>query len=142
MKKIVFAILILFLTGVTFAHADIVVIIHGESDVTSIDKNTIKDIFLGRKTKWSDDTTITFIILKKGDVHKAFLKKALQKNPTQYINFWRRKLFLGKAAKLPKECASVEAVINYVSEHPGSIGYISSGGDISNQNIKQIFILK
>ncbi len=141
MRKMVFVILFLFVTGVTIAHADIVIIIHGKSDVTSIDKNIIKDIFLGKKTKWNDDTQITFITLKEGNVHKEFLRKAIKKSPAQFKNFWRKQLFLGKTGKLPVSCESIDDMITRVSANPGSIGYISSTNDLANQNIKQILIL-
>ncbi len=141
MKKILFVILILFVIGVTFAHADVVIIINSKSDVSSIDKNTIKDIYLGKKTKWSDDTQVMFVTLQKGAIHQTFLKKIVKKNPSQFKSFWRQKLFLGKTGKLPIVCESMDEVINYVAANPGSIGYISSTNDISNGRIKQILII-
>lgn len=142
MRKIGLLLLFLLLLGPVAAKADLILIIHGATNVTSIDKKIIKDIFTGQKTVWDDNTKITFATLKEGDVHKQFLQEYVQKNPSQFQNFWRQKIFLGQASKLPMACETMEEMIEYVSKTPGSIGYMSSDKKVEGANIKEILMVK
>ena len=142
MRNIGWIFLFVLLLGPVAAKADLIIIIHGATNVTSIDKKMIKDIFTGQKTVWDDNTKITFATLKEGEVNKEFLKEYVQKTPSQFQNFWRQKIFLGQATKLPLACESMEEMIEYVSKTPGSIGYLSSDKKDSGGNIKEILIVK
>ena len=102
-----------------------VIITHTKVSDISLSCTDIKNIFLGKKATWSDGQQITFVILNSGDVHKAFLKYYVKKNPSQFLNYWRHMLFTGKGME-PKAFNSEQALMEYVAAHEGVIGYISN----------------
>ena len=71
MKKliIVFVILILTCLLVDAATPDLVMIAHKDVPDTSLTQNDIQDIYLGKKTKWGDNSEIKPAQLKSGDLH-------------------------------------------------------------------------
>lgn len=142
MKHILYTLSVLFLLGSISAYADIVVIAHDGANVTAIAKNEIKDIYTGKKTVWDDGNKIAFCSLESGQAQKEFLRTYVQKSPVQFSNFWRRQLFLGKAASIPPFFKTMDEIVRYVSSTPNSIGYISSNTDISNANVKKIQVIR
>lgn len=142
MKKILYTVSIILLLGTMSAYADIIVITNSETNVTAIGQNEIKDIYTGKKTVWDDGSKITFFMLEAGQTQDEFLQKFVNKSQLQYSNFWRRELFLGKAASMPPTCKTMDEMIQKVSTTPNSIGYISSEKDISGANVKKIQIIR
>ncbi len=105
--------------------AEAVIIGNKNIPKSSLSKTDIQNIFLGKKTKL-DNTKITFVILKSGDVHKSFLKEYLSRTPAQYKKYWKKIVFTGKG-KAPKTCKTEEDLIEYVKNTKKAIGYIGSG---------------
>lgn len=119
-----FSIIISFLFGCTTLWADVVFIVHPSNDVLSVNRQDIKNIFLGNNVKWDNGTQIDIVILKDFPIHKEFTSVYLQRTPIQFQNWWRRRVFTGKGL-LPKEFKTEEALVKYVSTNPKAIGYIS-----------------
>ncbi len=142
MKKILCAVSVLFLLGTISAYAEIVIIANSGANVTAIDQSVIKDIYTGKKTVWDDGSRIAFFTMEEGQTQQAFLQQFVKKSQLQYNNFWRRELFLGKAAGMPPSCKTTEEMIQNVSSTPNSIGFISSDKDLSDANVKKIQIIK
>ncbi|MEZ4528297.1 MAG: substrate-binding domain-containing protein [Desulfobacterales bacterium] len=92
----------------------------------SLSSSDIQQIFLGRKTRWSDNQKISFVLIKEGDVHAEFLKTYLSRTPSQYQAFWRKMVFTGQSG-LPTSFNTPEEVIKYVAGTPGAIGYVPAG---------------
>ena len=141
MKRIFFSIFIFSFLSIS-AHADVVIIIHGKDKTDKIDLKTIMDIYTGKKTEWSDNTKIIFATLEEGSENETFMRVCVHKSSIQFGNFWRQQLFLGKIARMPKKCSSMEEMIKFVESTPGSIGYVPSGQDISGENVKQILTVR
>ena len=142
MKKFLCAVSVIFLLGAMSAYADIIVIVNSGTNVTAIDQNVLKDIYTGKKTVWDDGARISFFNMEAGETQEAFLKLFVNKSVIQYSNFWKRELFLGKAAVMPPTCKTTEEMIKNVSSTPNSIGFVSSDKDLSGANVKQIQIIK
>ena len=117
---VVFAILLSF-SG-TGAFADITVIGNKNISENSLSNSEIKKISLGRIVKLSDNTPVHFVTLE-GDVHREFLKTYIKRSTSQYKNHWRKMIFTGKGCK-PKCFKTEAALIRYVSQTDGAIGYI------------------
>ena len=117
------------------ASAGVVVICNKNVPVDSLDKKEIKKIYLGDKTRWSDDKKIIFVALDSGEEHKTFLKKYVGKSSSQFRNYWKKKVFTGKG-KAPKSFRQMEGLLEYVAGTEGAIGYISS--ELTDDNVKII----
>ncbi len=124
MLTIVFiCVMVLAFTSVSFA--EVIIICNNSVEDTSLSKKDVKNIFLGKKTKWSDNKKIHFVTLKDSKTHKLFLKKYIQKNSPQFRNYWREKVFTGKA-RAPKQFTTIDQMLKYVSETEGAIGYVDT----------------
>ncbi len=87
-------------------------------------KTEVQNIFLGKVTK-IDGAKITFVILKSGDVHTAFLAAYLSRTPAQYTQYWKKLVFSGKG-RSPKAIETEDELMEYIAQTAGAIGYIGT----------------
>ncbi len=132
--------LLVLITGGTYAYADVSIIVNNKTGVSNINKEEAREIFLGTKKVWDDNSKIVIFLLDNGEAYKKFFKKLVYKNPSQLRRYWKRQQFLGKSSSVPKMCKSEEEMVKLVSETSGSIGYITADTDISNKNVKRFSI--
>ena len=126
-----------FYAGVLRAFADTgepVIIANLNVGLESLDPEEIKNIFLGKKTKWEDGNPITFVLLSDQAVHETFLKKYIDFTPRQFSRYWRGLLFAGKGS-CPKTLSEAE-VLQFVAQTEGAIGYVLK----SNDRVKTITV--
>ena len=132
-----------FIAGVLFispcmGDADEVIIITNKSvPVDALNKEDIKNIFIGKMTRWDDSQKIKFVTIPKSKVHKGFLKEFVKRTPEQYSRHWKKQIFTGKGNK-PRSFKTQESLINYVANTKGAIGYISP--DFISDRIKVITV--
>jgi ABC-type phosphate transport system substrate-binding protein len=126
LPKAIIALALLFALSVpVVSMAEGVLIIANESTaVSSLDRDDVKQIFLGRKTTWDDDTKITFVVQDRTKAGDAFLKAYLQKTASQYDNYWKKQVFTGQG-RAPYSFSSNQELVEFVSQTPGAIGYVS-----------------
>ena len=106
--------------------AESMVIVNQGVGDTTLTKADIEKIFTGKKSKWSDGAKIIPVTLdNENDVHVEFLKKYVSKNAFQFAAYWRKMMFTGKGNP-PKSFDSEQALIDYVAETSGAIGYVST----------------
>ena len=109
---------------------DVIVIVNKSVSESSLDQKFIKSIYLGKKTSWNDGSNITFVVLN-GDVHDTFLKKYVGKKASQFNAFWKKQIFTGKGIP-PKKLDSEKAMVEFVAQTPGAIGYVSANAKVAN----------
>jgi ABC-type phosphate transport system substrate-binding protein len=111
--------------GGMFVYADenpAIVIGHPNVEDT-LTRDEVKQIFLGRKTRWNDDSKIVFVIYREKDVYDAFLKEYVNKTIFQYTNYWKKQVFTGKG-RMPKSFKTCEEVMEFVSSTEGAISFV------------------
>ena len=128
LKLIAFVMLLCIIPGICFA-GDIVLIVNPSVPETTLSKNDLGNIYLGKKTSWSDGSKIKFVI-QKGDINSSFVKSFVGKTETQFKIFWKKQVFTGKGSP-PKEFDSDQAMVEFVAHTTGAIGYVSAGSDVS-----------
>ena len=133
MKRTVIFFCIVFALVAGAAHAGVIIIANKDVKDTAITKADLKEIFLGKKVQWTDNTKIRFVTLKESGPHKTFLRTYINKSSKQYSNYWRKMVFTGKG-KIPKSFATNAEMIKYVSGTSGAIGYIGSSTKPANVN--------
>jgi ABC-type phosphate transport system substrate-binding protein len=133
MKRTVIFLCIVFALVTGAAHANVLIITNKYVKDTAITKADLKEIFLGKKVQWTDNTKIRFVTLKESGPHKTFLRTYINKSAQQYSNYWRKMVFTGKG-KIPKSFATSAEMVKYVSATNGAIGYIGSSTKPANVN--------
>ncbi|MBN1780361.1 hypothetical protein JW948_04490 [bacterium] len=136
-KSILFLFIgVVFLCAVHPASAQqkVKVIVHKDVTVSEIDQGTLQKIFLGKKQLWDDGSRIVPVLLKESPVHESFLNDLINRNETQFRLSWNRAVFTGKAVPL-QVFDEEDALLKYVAETPGVIGYISSGKAADNVKV-------
>ena len=131
-KLIVFFITFSILPAVCMAE-DVVVIANKSVTETTLSKQDLSNIYLGKKSIWNDGGRIRYVV-SEGSSLEAFLKEYVGKTESQFNTFWKKQIFTGKG-KPPQRFASDEAMIEYVAKAPGALGYVSAGADVSKVKI-------
>lgn len=87
-----------------------------------LSQEDIQQIFLGKKTRWHDDTQITFAIFNQEEIYKSFLKEYVRKTYSQYLNYWKKQVFTGKG-RMPKAFNTPEELMSFLAETEGAISF-------------------
>lgn len=126
----------LFLFIAASGSGDIVIVCSKDVPVNSLTKDEVKSIFLGEKVKWDDSHKITFVLLMT-ETHDRFLEKYLGTNPAQYLQYWKKMIFTGKAGS-PKSFKEPDKLIEYIAGTEGAVGYVPS--EAYNDKVKTISV--
>ena len=128
LTKVIVSIIFFAVQTLASAQAEVAVIVSLENNntYTSIDKDLVARIFLGKVSKFPDGTQVKPVNLQQGNyLREAFNRDFLSKTESQLSRYWSRMRFSGKAA-LPKEVASTEEMKLVVANDPNLMGYIDS----------------
>ena len=130
-----FCIPLLLLAAPCFPAAAGSVIVGPGTDVSSLDANAIKRIFLGREAQVGGKP-VTVIFQKSGAVRDSFDDAVLGKPGAQLTSYWSKLVFTGKA-KAPEEVDGDAAVKSMVGSTPGAIGYVADGA--VDDSVRKVF---
>jgi ABC-type phosphate transport system substrate-binding protein len=114
------------------------IIVNPSVDITELDLDDLKRIYLGKKTLWDSGSRIQPSLLnEKSSVTKEFLESSLRKTVRQYRAYWKRRLFSGGGAA-PKTFRSSTQVVDFVASTEGGIGVVE--GTIDDARVKVLSI--
>jgi hypothetical protein len=115
-----------------------IVVAHPKVAVKAADSDLLTDLFLKRTTRWSDGEHVRPVDLKPtSSVRKRFSESVLKRSVSAVRSYWQQRIFSGRALP-PPELESEQAVIRYVSKHPGGIGYV--GRDAETTGVKVLTV--
>src|SRR6185437_14121395 len=78
------------------ARADIVPVVSVKSTITSLSKNELSDIFLGRRARYPDGMTAVPIDQAEGSAaRQTFYSQYAEMSPAQLKAFWAKIIFTG-----------------------------------------------
>jgi ABC-type phosphate transport system substrate-binding protein len=117
--------------------SDFVIIAHQGIAETELSSGEIKDIFMGRIVKWKNGAKIMIAVLNESDMHAAFVKKTLERSPSQFRNLWKQMVFTGKG-KFPNTFKTEEELIEYVRKTEGATGYATKGKTLNGVKVFKI----
>lgn len=122
--KYIYSIIFFFMfSGLCFA--DIVIVANPSVKETTLTRQEVNDIFLGKKRYWKDNSRIRVAQLGEGKIRHDFLEKYLKKTPAQYRIHIQKIVFTGQG-KNQMRFQSAGKIVDYVSKTPGAIGYVDS----------------
>lgn len=136
-RVIVAAMVAVMLVPVLSIAGDVLIIGNPSVTASFLSEKELSKIYLGKKTAWGDGTKIVFVIQKNSDTHKAFLKEYVHKSPSQFDRHWKKLVFTGKGSS-PQAFDSEKALIKFVSDTKGAIGYVSTDSNL--ENVKTISV--
>jgi len=129
--------LLLAMASSGLGHADMVVIVNVKSPLTSLDKNQIADIFLGKAATFPDGSQALPIEQAEGaTVREEFHNAITDKSGSQLKSYWSKMVFSGKGTP-PKEAANSTEVVKQVTVNPNAIAYVEKAA-LTN-GVKAVF---
>ncbi len=106
------------------ASADLVVAVNAKSGVEKLSRDEVINIFLGRYRQLPSGITALPIDHPATQAERAIFYKQLVGKELAEINaYWSRLVFSGKTTP-PRQAASSQEVLDWLSTHKGAIGYI------------------
>lgn len=129
------------LAGVVFAPmawaADYVLVTNRANAVSSVSAQDARNIFLGKKSSWSNGEKIVVFTQTSSPVHSTFVKQVVGKTSQQFSTFWKKALFTGTGIP-PRDLKGDAQVLSTVAAQPGAVGYISDSA--LNDSVKRLDI--
>ncbi len=109
------------------ANAEIAVIVDPSVELVSLDIEQLERLYLLRPNRYPNGVKLVAVDQKAGSrIRQDFLQKALWKTEIDVAEYWSRRMFSGKG-RPPRQLDGDAAVIEAVTETPGTLGYIDSG---------------
>lgn len=106
---------------------DFLLIIHPGNPVDSASREFLTEAFLKKTTRWRDGTSIRPVDQRPDSpVRRKFSESVLRRSVPAIRNYWQQRIFSGRDTP-PPELDSDQAVVSYVTKHPGAVGYVSAG---------------
>jgi ABC-type phosphate transport system substrate-binding protein len=118
---------------------DVVLVANKSVKISEITNADLRAIFMGTKTRFADGSHAVPVTLKGGPAHEVFLKHYVGENPEEFRSQWRKAVFTGQGA-MPRAFDSESALIEYVADTPGALGYASRIS--SHDNVKLLAAVK
>ena len=119
---------------VAAANDDLVIIANPGLDDNSIEQKDLQRIYLGKQTRWEDNTSIVPVMLKTGPLHDEFIEGYLERSVQRFVTYWRQMVFTGKGVP-PKSFASESDLVDFVAHTPGSVGFASAEANVSGVKV-------
>jgi ABC-type phosphate transport system substrate-binding protein len=116
--------LILIALAPTLRAQDIIVVANPGIYITQITPAELREIFIGQRSTFRDHSRAVPVLLKGGPAHEVFLRNHLGETAESFRALWRKAVFTGQGAA-PREFGSEAALLQFIAETPGAIGYVS-----------------
>lgn len=109
---------------VASARSDIVVVVSAASPISSLSKNQVEKIFLGKSRRFPNGSRAVPLNQSEGNLERdAFYQMVSGKSPAQIKAHWAKLIFTGRGQP-PKEAASNDDVKQLLTNNGVNISYI------------------
>lgn len=123
-----------------FAHADsFKIVANKQIGQTQISKKLLKSLFLGDSV-FLNEKRVFLIYINKDLAFETFVNQVIGMQADVFHQYWRRRLFSGKAIP-PRKVDNSENLFEYMFSDVGVIGIISSDTILPNANNLKILNL-
>lgn len=120
------ALLAALFTASVAAHAEVVVVMASNSNISSLSQAQVSQIFLAKSLALPGGGSATPIDQDEGAAARNdFYSQVAGKDAAQMKAYWSQLMFTGKAQR-PKKVSGDAAVKAAVASTPGAIGYINA----------------
>jgi ABC-type phosphate transport system substrate-binding protein len=102
-----------------------VVVVHEDNPLSSMPAAEVSRLFLRKVERWPDGQPVLPVDLREGSpVRESFSREVHGRAPEAIRAYWQQVIFSGRGVPPPEE-DSGSAVVAYVRDHRGAIGYVS-----------------
>ena len=109
------------------AHADVIAVVSSNSPITTLSRNQVADIFLGKTSRLPDGTPVVPLDQVEGSSPRnEFYTAMTGKSAAQMKAYWSKIIFTGRG-RPPREVDSNGEVKKSLAANPNAIGYIDKG---------------
>ncbi|MCB9481523.1 MAG: phosphate ABC transporter substrate-binding protein [Desulfobacteraceae bacterium] len=116
--------------------ADILVIANKGVSASSLSKDELKRIYLGKLSRWENGDKVNFCLVKT-DLLETFCQEYVGQSSMNYLKHWKKLVFTGKGS-MPPFYDKDEDVIQFVAETKGAVGFVSSGANTDSVKVMSI----
>ena len=110
--------------GSARAVAEVVAVVSAKNPVTTLNKNQVTDIFLGKSSRFPDGSPAMPVDQSEGSTTRdEFYATVANKTPAQVKAHWSKIIFTGRGQP-PKEVVNSSEVKKLLTGNPAAIGYI------------------
>lgn len=104
--------------------ADVVAVVSSKSPITSLSKDQVADLFLGRMSRLPNGALIVPVDQAEGSAaFDHFYEKIAGKSPAQIKAYWSKIIFTGRGQP-PRALRNDDEVKKHLAQNPQAIGYI------------------
>jgi len=104
------------------------VIVNRSNPAENLSVAELRNILLGRRTRWPDGRRITVVMRDPGHAERqALLKTVCGMTDSEFEEHLARALYTGEVGAAPKRLATEDGVRKFVFNVPGAIGYLRAG---------------
>jgi len=105
---------------------DFVVVVNAFNPFVTIRYDDLSRIFLKKTATWSNGQTAQPVDQAEGsNLRRYFTARVLNRDTGSVKSYWQQQVFSGKAVP-PPALESDAAVLEFVRQHPYSVGYVSA----------------
>lgn len=107
-----------------FAEPPVVMVVSPDNPTTTLSRQEVEDIFLGRSAQFPDGRRAVPVDQSLDSaVRQAFTSQLLERTPAQIRSHWAKIIFTGRG-RPPVDVAGDDAVKSAIASNPHAIGYI------------------
>ncbi len=122
------------------AHAEMVVVMSANSPVSTLSRNDVVNIYMGRYRQLPDGSpAIPLDAPPDSEEHRAFYRALVDRSPEEIKAYWARLVFAGRT-RPPVPTSGIAAMRSEVAHHPNMLGYMERK-DVGPQ-LRIVFALK
>ena len=113
-------------------------VVDPENPASDLPRDVVADVFLKANTRWPDGTAMKPVDQKPDtNVRKAFSDRILRRSVAAVRSYWQQRIFSGREVP-PPELESDDAVVRYVREHRGAVGYVSGATNAAGTKVVNV----
>jgi ABC-type phosphate transport system substrate-binding protein len=117
---------------------EVVVIVNPANTVNGLDRKSVIQFFLKKKSQWPNGETVLPVDLgADSEVREWFSDQILGRTVSEVKNYWQRNIFSGHKVP-PPELGGEADVAAYVHAHPEAIGYVSDPSKAAGNKVLSV----
>lgn len=114
------------------------VVVHPSNGAETITRRHLSELFLKKVTRWPDGAAVHPVEPPESSRTRAyFLSDVLGKSALAIKMFWNKRVYSGREVP-PVEKPSDEAVVAFVRDTPGAIGYVAAGAPAEGVKVLEL----
>lgn len=114
------------------------VIAHPKNPTSSVAREALADIFLKKASRWaSGEPALPVDLRPASPARQEFSRQVLKRTVAAVRTYWTQRIFSGRELP-PPEVDSDEAVLRFVTTHPGAVGYVSAQASVTGAKLLEV----